>query len=91
MSHWGTKREGARSYRATKQAGRSNTAPGFMTNDPSAQVTQLHKLACQPRYFPRNDHTLNTTAPMHEAYLKLVKQPLLGKRHRDRFTNKSPA
>lgn len=69
-----------------------------MTNDPSAQVTQLlknycngnrealkellpliynqlHKLARQQRYFQRKDHTLNTTALMHEAYLKLVNHP----------------
>ena len=69
-----------------------------MTNDPSAQVTQLlnnycngnrealkellpliynqlHKLAHQQRYFQRKDHTLNTTALMHETYLKLVKDP----------------
>ncbi len=69
-----------------------------MTNDPSAQGTQLlnnycngnrealkellpliynqlHKLARQQRYFQRKDHTLNTTALVHEAYLKLVKHP----------------
>lgn len=69
-----------------------------MTNDPSAQVTQLlknycngnrealkellpliynqlHKLARQQRYFQRKDHTLNSTALVHEAYLKLVNHP----------------
>lgn len=36
---------------------------------------QLHKLASQQRYFRRKDYTLNTTALVHEAYLKLINHP----------------
>jgi len=36
---------------------------------------QLHKLASQQRYFRRKDYTLNTTALVHEAYIKLINHP----------------
>ncbi len=35
---------------------------------------ELHRLARQQRRFRRTDHTLNTTALVHEAYLKLISQ-----------------
>ena len=36
---------------------------------------ELRKVARHQLHQERDDHTLNTTAPVHEVYLKLVERP----------------
>jgi RNA polymerase sigma factor (TIGR02999 family) len=46
---------------------------------------ELHKLAHRQLKREQSDFTLNTTALVHEAYLKLVKQPQLSAENRNHF------
>lgn len=46
---------------------------------------ELHQLAAYKKRYERPDHTLNTTALVHEAYLKLVDQTQISWKDRHHF------